>query len=243
MKTNKKILIIIPAYNEEESIGRIIDNIKNHMPHADILVINDGSGDATSKVARQKNILVIDLPFNLGIGGTMQTGYRFAKEGGYEIAVQCDGDGQHPAYQIKNLISLLFEARADLVVGSRFLKKFSYRSNISRQIGIILFSKLLSFITKTKLTDTTCGFRALNKKAINLFSDYYPYDYPEVEALVLAHKGGLKIKEMPIRIHPRKQGNSSIGFLGSFYYAVKVFLAVLIDLFESIPHKKERIKC
>jgi len=241
MVQNKNILIIIPAYNEEKSIGRIIDNIKIHIPSADILVVNDGSLDLTSKVAKSKGVFVIDLPYNLGIGAAMQAGYKFAREGDYDIAVQCDGDGQHPPYQIKNLITPLLEKKTDIVVGSRFLGKFGYRSSISRQIGIILFSWLLSIITKTRLTDTTCGFRAINKKAIISFAFYYPTDYPEVEALVLAHKEGLRITEVPIRIYPRKQGISSIGFLSSFYYTVKVLLAVLIDLFETVPHKKENV--
>lgn len=171
----------------------------------------------------------------------MQAGYKFANRGNYDIAVQCDGDGQHPPYQIKNLIAPLLGNKSDIVVGSRFLGNFGYRSSISRQIGIILFSWLLTIITKTRLTDTTSGFRALNKKAMMSFSSYYPYDYPEVEALVLAHKEGLRITEVAVRIHPRKNGFSSIGFLGSFYYTLKVFLAVLIDLFETVPKKRENM--
>lgn len=241
MANNKKILIIVPAYNEEKSIGKVIEDICAHIPQADILVVNDGSLDSTSKVAKSNGAFVIDLPFNLGIGSCMQAGFKFASRGDYDIAVQCDGDGQHPPYQIKNLIVPLIEDKADIVVGSRFLQSFGYRSSISRQIGIILFSKLLSVISKTRLTDTTSGFRAINKKAISSFSFYYPCDYPEVEALVLAHKGGLRIAELAVRIHPRKEGSSSIGFLGSFYYTVKVFLAVLIDLFETAPRKKENV--
>lgn len=239
MSRQNKILVILPAYNEEKSIGSVIEDIRKHVPEADVLVINDGSLDSTERVAKSKGALVIDLPFNLGIGAAMQAGYKFANREHYEIAVQCDGDGQHPPYQIKNLIAPLLENKADIVIGSRFLGSFGYRSSISRQIGIILFSWLLSIVTKTRLTDTTCGFRALNKKALQSFSIYYPVDYPEVEALVLAHKEGLRITETPIRIFPRKQGSSSIGFLSSFYYTVKVFLAVLIDLFETAPTEKE----
>jgi len=236
-----KTLIIVPALNEEESIGRTILDIRKHIAGADILVIDDGSTDSTAEISLAKGAFVINLPYNLGIGAAMQTGYKFAYRGNYDIAVQCDGDSQHPPYQIKNLIIPLLENKADIVVGSRFLGRFGYRSSISRQIGIVLFSWLLSIITKTRLTDTTCGFRAINKKAILSFSFYYPTDYPEVEALVLAHKEGLRITEVPIRIYPRKQGISSIGFLSSFYYTVKVFLAVLIDLFETIPPKKENV--
>lgn len=241
MVRNKNIIIIVPAYNEEKSIGRVIEDIKTHIPSVDILVVNDCSLDSTSRVAKNKGVFVIDFPFNLGIGAAMQAGYKFAQQGNYDIAVQCDGDGQHPAYQIKNLISPLIENKADIVVGSRFLGKFGYRSSFSRQVGIILFSWLLSLITKTRLTDTTCGFRAINKKTITSFSFYYPCDYPEVEALVLAHKEGLRITEVPVRIYPRKQGSSSIGFFDSFYYTVKVFLAILIDLFETVPCRKENL--
>jgi len=239
MMQNKRIIIILPAYNEEESVGMVIHHIKRHIPFADVLVVNDGSMDSTSKIAQDKGAFVIDLPFNLGIGAAMQTGYKFAYRHGYDIAVQCDADGQHPPYLINYLVSQLVEEDADIIVGSRFLKKYSYKSSIPRQVGIALFSWLLSAITRTKLTDTTCGFRALNKNAIRYFSAYYPCDYPEVEALVLAHRVGLKIKEVPIKIYRRKQGISSIGFLGSFYYTLKVFLAIIIDLFEEVPYRKE----
>ncbi|MCM8799841.1 MAG: glycosyltransferase family 2 protein [Candidatus Omnitrophica bacterium] len=232
------MLIILPAYNEEQSIGRVIEDIRKNIPTADILVVNDGSKDNTSKIAKQLNVLVIDLPFNLGIGSAVQTGFKFALKENYDICVQCDADGQHPAYQIKNLISPLLENSIDIVAGSRFLRKYSYKSTIPRQIGIFLFSKLLSFITKISLTDTTCGFRAFDRKAIEFFAEFYPCDYPEVEALILAYKRGLKIKEVPIRIIERKEGISSIGFWSAFYYTIKVFLAVIIDLFENLPKKK-----
>jgi len=236
---DKKVLIILPAYNEEKSVGMVIDHIKKHILYADILVVNDGSTDTTSSVAQDKGAFVVDLLFNLGIGAAMQTGFMFAYQQGYDVAVQCDADGQHPPYLIKYLIDHLAEENADIIVGSRFLKKYSYKSSIPRRIGIVLFSRLLSSIIRTKLTDATCGFRALNKRAIRYFSEYYPCDYPEVEALVLAHRAGLKIREVPVKIYRRKQGISSIGFLGSFYYTLKVFLAIIIDLFEEVPYRKE----
>jgi glycosyltransferase involved in cell wall biosynthesis len=236
---DKKVLIILPAYNEEESVGMVINHIHKQVPAADILVVNDGSTDSTSKVAQDRGAFIIDLPFNLGIGAAMQTGYKFANRQGYDIAVQCDADGQHPPYLINYLMEHLIENNADIVVGSRFLKKYSYKSSVPRQIGIALFSRLISLITSTRLTDTTCGFRALNKNAIRYFSEYYPCDYPEVEALVLAHRAGLKIKEVPVKIYRRKGGISSIGFLSSFYYTLKVFLSIVIDLFEEVPYRKE----
>jgi len=230
---SKKILIVVPAFNEEKSISSVVQDIRKHLPSVDILVVNDGSSDRTSEKAVAAGAFVVDLPYNLGIGATMQTGYMFAERESYDIAVQCDGDGQHPPYQIKNLITPLLEGKADIAAGSRFLGNFGYRSSIPRQIGIILFSGILTAITKTRFTDPTCGFRAINKRAIKSFSAYYPHDYPEVEVLVLAHKKGLKMREVPIRIYKRKEGSSSIGFFGSFYYTVKVLLAIFVDLFKS----------
>ncbi len=239
--TGKRVLIIIPAYNEEKSIGKLVGNVKRHLPAADILVVNDGSSDFTGQVASEKGALVIDLPINLGIGAAMQAGYMFAKEAGYDIAVQCDGDGQHPPYQIKNIIAPLIEGKADIVVGSRFLKKVSYRSSFARQVGIVMFSKIVTFLTKAKLTDTTCGFRALGHKAISYFATEYPYDYPEVEALILAHKKRLKVIEVPIRIYRRKHGLSSISFIDSFHYTFKVLLAILISYSKPSAPKKEEM--
>ena len=230
-----KVLIIIPAFNEGKSIRSIIADIRKHIPTADILVVNDGSSDDTLEQARSTGAAVIDMPYNVGIGAAMQTGYKYAMERDYDAAVQCDGDGQHPPYQIKNLVAPLLSGSADIVVGSRFLGSFGYRSSILRQIGIILFSWMLTLITRTRLTDTTCGFRALNKKTIKSFAKYYPCDYPEVEALVLAHQEGLRIKEVAIRIYRREHGVSSISALDSFYYTVKVFLAVIVDLFKAVP--------
>lgn len=237
-----KILIIIPAYNEGRSIDSVLTDIERHVPEADILVVNDGSSDSTSDIARGKGVFVLDLPFNLGIGAAMQAGYKFAREKDYDIAVQCNGDGQHPPYQIKNLVNFLVENEVDIVVGSRFLRKYCYRSSFTRQMGIIIFSRLISFIARTRLTDTTSGFRALSKEAIRSFAAYYPCDYPEVEALVLAHKENLKIREFPVKIYPRKQGVSSIGFFSSVYYTIKVFLAVIIDWFEVVPYSKKEGK-
>ncbi len=236
MKNN--VLIIIPAYNEAQSIGRVIADIKKHLVVADILVVNDGSTDFTAKVAFSKGVLVIDLPINLGIGAAMQTGFIYAQETGYDIVIQCDGDGQHPPYQIKNIITPLIEGKADIVVGSRFVSKVTYRSSVPRQIGIWMFSKIVTFLIKTKLTDTTCGFRAFNNKAISIFAVEYPYDYPEVEALILAYKNRLKVMEVPIRIYRRKHGFSSIGFIDSFHYTFKVLLAILISFSKSSGLKK-----
>lgn len=234
---NKKILIIIPAYNEEKNIAMVVEHIRQHIQVADIAVVNDGSSDKTALVAASLGIYVIDLPFNLGVGSAMQAGYVFAFRRNYDVVVQCDGDGQHPPYEIPKLIETLEVKKADIVVGSRFLYKLSYKSSTVRQVGIKLFAWVISVFLRKELTDTTSGFRALSKRAVSFFAKYYPGDYPEPEALVLAHRAGLKIEEVPVRMRERQGGVSSIRFLGSIYYMVKVFLAIIIDMFEKIEEK------
>lgn len=235
MNVEKKILVILPAYNEEDSIVKVIEDVEKNIPSADILVVNDGSSDNTSILAKQKNVFVIDLPFNLGIGAAVQTGFKFAYENNYDIAVQCDGDGQHPPYQINKIITDLEKHNVDIIVGSRFLIKYSYKSTIIRIIGIFIISKIVSFILKMRITDPTSGFRAFSKRSIKFFSIIYPQDYPEPESLILAFKGKLKIKEVPIRINIREKGCSSINIFRGIYYMVKVILAIIIDIFEKIP--------
>jgi len=225
-----KILIIIPAYNEEQSLPGVIADLKQHVPDADILVVNDGSRDRTTDVARQAIVKVAVLPFNLGIGGAMQTGYQYAHANGYDIAIQFDGDGQHLAAEITILLDLLKAGTADLVVGSRFLKRGDYRPPFFRRIGMWIFSTFLSVILGMTVTDTTSGFRAANRRVIDFFARAYPEDYPEVESLVLLHRSGLSVTEVPVRMRDRTAGRSSITPIRSAYYMIKVLLAVFIDL-------------
>ncbi|MHB8846026.1 MAG: glycosyltransferase family 2 protein [Nitrospirota bacterium] len=225
-----KILIIIPAYNEEQSLPGVIADLKQYVPDADILVINDGSRDRTTDVARKAGVKVAVLPFNLGIGGAMQTGYRYAHANGYDCAIQFDGDGQHLAEEIAILLELLRAGKADLVVGSRFLDRGDYRPPFFRRIGIWIFSTFLSAILGMTVTDTTSGFRAANRRVIENFARAYPEDYPEVESLVLLHRAGLAIAEAPVRMRDRTAGRSSITPIRSAYYMIKVLLAVFIDL-------------
>jgi glycosyltransferase involved in cell wall biosynthesis len=238
MDGTEKILVIVPAYNEEKTIDRVIEKIQYFLPQADILVVNDGSSDSTSEISRQNGVRVLDLPYNLGIGAAMQTGYKFAYRMGYDIAVQCDADGQHHPAQIKNLIDTLINEDVDMVIGSRYLRKKRFRSSIFRRIGILIFSNVLSFLVGQKLTDTTSGFRAVNREVIKSFSIYYPDDYPEPEALVLLHREGFTIKEIYVNMSSRKGGDSSINGLKPVYYMVKVMLAILIDLCKAIPYRK-----
>ncbi len=232
MNKDPKILIIIPAYNEEKNIGSVISDIKNNLPSADIAVINDGSTDNTSAIARIAGAIVIDLPTNLGIGGAMQTGYKFASENKYDIAIQVDADGQHAAAEIPKILNRLNQKDVEAVIGSRFVieNPKSFQSTFLRRMGITFFSKLISSILKQRITDATSGFRAVTKKVIEQFAIDYPEDYPEPEAIVLLHKLGFKIAEVPVTMSPRKASISSITRIQSIYYLVKVTLAILIDL-------------
>jgi hypothetical protein len=225
-----KILIIIPAYNEEESLPGVMRDLRNHAPDADILVVDDGSRDRTAAVARQAGVKVASLPYNLGIGGAMQTGFQYARNNGYDIAIQFDGDGQHMAAEIGELLDLLRQGRADIVSGSRFLNRGEYRPPFFRKIGIWIFSTVLSAIIGIPVTDTTSGFRAANRRVIEFFAWSYPEDYPEVESLVLLHRAGMTIAEVPVRMRDRTGGRSSITPIRSAYYMVKVLLAVFVDL-------------
>jgi len=237
---DKKILVIIPAYNEADTIGRVIEKTQQRFPIADILVVNDGSSDPTSAIARQKGALVLDLSYNLGIGAAMQTGYKFAHRMGYDIAVQCDADGQHHPAHIKRLVETLTNDGVDMVLGSRYLRKKRFRSDVSRRVGVLIFSKILSLIVGQRLTDPTSGFRAVNEEVIKSFSKYYPADYPEPEALVLLHREGFTMKEISVNMSSRKGGNSSITWYRSIYYMVKVLLAIFIDVCKGVPCKKSQ---
>lgn len=225
-----KTLIIIPAYNEEQSLPGVIADLQHHVPGADILVVNDGSRDRTGDVARRAGVRVAVLPFNLGIGGAMQTGYQYAHANGYDIAIQFDGDGQHLAEEIAILLDPLQTGKADLIVGSRFLDRGDYRPPVFRKIGIWIFSTFLSAILGMTVTDTTSGFRAANRRVIEFFARAYPEDYPEVESLVLLHRAGSAIVEAPVKMRDRTGGSSSITPVRSVYYMIKVLLAVFIDL-------------
>lgn len=224
------ILIIVPAYNEEKSLPGVIQDINDHAAYADVLVVDDGSRDETARLAASLGVNVLSLPFNLGIGGAMQAGYLYADRQGYDIAVQFDGDGQHKAGEIEKLLGPITSGSADIVAGSRFLIPGGYQAPLSRKIGMLIFSFLLSRILGTHVTDTTSGFRAANRRVIEYFARHYPEDYPEVETLVLLHKKHFRITEVPVLMCERTGGRSSITAVRSVYYMVKVLLAILVDL-------------
>ena len=225
--TSKKTLIIIPAYNEQGSIGAVVENIRSHVIDADILVVNDGSQDRTARTARESGAMVISLPYNMGIGTAVQSGFLFAKEKGYHFVVQVDGDGQHPAKEIPRLLEAL-DNGADVAIGSRFIQPTGYRPPLFRAVGIRVFSFLVSLIVGEKVHDTTSGFRAANRQAILLLVETYPHDYPEVEALITLYRHGMKFVEIPVEMNYRREGKSSISAKAGLYYMLKVTLAVLV---------------
>lgn len=230
-KTNGKIAVIIPCFNEAASIKNVLNDIHREHPEFDCVVINDCSTDSTSQAARETNLAtVIDLPVNLGIGGCVQTGFKYISDKGYQYAVKCDGDGQHLAEEIKNILNPLKNDLADVVVGSRFLEdNDNFKSTPLRRIGIKIFSFINSLLIRQYITDNTSGFRAYNENAIQFLSKHYPsFDYPEPEEIVLLKKHGFRIKEVAVKMNPRLAGESSIGRLKSIYYMIKVILAVIM---------------
>ncbi len=235
MNRLERILVIIPAHNEQDSVGRVIDDVRTNCPQVDILVVNDGSTDHTSDKARAKGVVVIDLPFNLGIGGGMQTGYKYADQKGYDTAIQVDGDGQHDPKEIPKLLHTLEEKKVDIAIGSRFITNLEYKATRMRRLGITVLSNVISMMVRQKITDPTSGFRASRRRAIQLFAVNYPQDYPEPEVLVLLSKSGLKMAEVPVKMSERSTGESSITKIKSVYYMIKVLLAIFVDWFKKYP--------
>jgi len=228
-----RYLAIVPAHNEAGAIAATVREVQDAAPDFDVLVIDDGSTDSTAQRARAAGARVVVLPFNLGIGGAVQTGYVWAAEHGYEVAVQVDGDGQHDPGHLPELLDRLHRApRVDMVVGSRFLRRDNggFLSSAPRRAGIRIFSRLLSAITGQPVTDPTSGFRMVNRTGIELFARDYPHDYPEVEAVLLIHAHKLRSCEVPVRMRPRTTGHSAISSTRPIYYMVKVLLAVFIGL-------------
>ena len=222
---------IVPALNEEASVARVIDEIRAFDPGFEVVVVDDGSADRTAEVARAAGAQVIRLPFNLGIGGAVQTGFRYAFENGFDLAVRLDGDGQHDPQQLGAILEPVLAGEADIAVGSRFTGAPGYRSSRSRRIGIRVLAWTVSALVRQRVTDTTSGFQALNKLGIRLFAADYPHDYPEVEATLMVHRHKLRLTEVPVRMRERSAGRSSIGALAAVYYMVKVLLALFVGLF------------
>ena len=196
-------IAIVPALDEERSVGTVIDEIHAFDPDIDVVVIDDGSHDRTAEIAAAHGAHVARLPFNLGIGGSVQTGFRYAADHGYDLAVRLDGDGQHDPSQLDRIITPVLAGEVDICVGSRFAGEHGYRSSRSRRVGIRILARTVSLLTGQRVTDTTSGFQALNRRAIALFAADYPHDYPEVEAAVMVHKHRLRMREVPVQMRER----------------------------------------
>ncbi|MHB1244388.1 MAG: glycosyltransferase family 2 protein [Gaiellaceae bacterium] len=225
-------IAIVPARNEEGAIGGVVREIRAFDPGLDVVVVDDGSTDGTAELAASAGAVVLRLPFNLGIGGAVQTGFKYALDHGYDVAVRLDGDGQHDPAELPKLTGPLLRGEADIVVGSRFADPDpAYRPPLARRIGIGFFAAVVSLLVRQKVTDTTSGFQALNARGIRLFAADYPHDYPEVEATVMVVRHRLRLLEVPVRMREREHGRSSITALRSVYYMVKVLLALVVGMF------------
>jgi glycosyltransferase involved in cell wall biosynthesis len=233
--SDPNLVAVVPAWNEEGAIGRVVDEITAFDRVATVVVVDDASSDATAEVAEEHGATVLRLPFNVGIGGAVQTGFRYARDEGFELAVRLDGDGQHDAAELHRLLEPVLSGRADLAIGTRFAGLQTYRAPIARRVGIGLFAKLVSLRVRQRMTDTTSGFRAVNRRGICLFAADYPHDYPEVEAVVTAARGDLRVCEVPVAMRQRVTGRSSITTVRSFYYVAKVLLALFVGLFPREP--------
>lgn len=223
-----KCLIIIPAYNEAANIEKVINNIVQNYPQCDYVIINDGSTDKTEEVCANAGYQVLNLPINMGIGGAVQTGYRYAKKNNYDVAVQIDGDGQHDVAFLEDMLKLLESGEADVVIGSRFVQKEGFQSSQIRRVGIRFLSILARILTGVQIRDITSGYRVVNRRFIEIYANDYPADYPEPEAMIIAAVHGGRIKEYPVIMRERENGTSSITFKKSVYYMIKVTLAMLV---------------
>lgn len=235
MNRSDKLLVIIPAYNEQGAIRQVVRGVRDTLPHADVLVINDGSVDHTAQEAEAAGALVVQHPFNLGIGGAVQTGLKFARDQDYDYVIRLDGDGQHNAGEIQRLLSVLCSRQTDMVIGSRFLDSgVDWHIPWARRVGIGFFGWAVSLLIGDRATDTTSGFCAMNRQAVAVLAIYLPQDYPDVESRVIVHKAGLRQMELPVRMRARMAGVSSINSWRSIYYAFKVSVAMVTSALKEI---------
>ena len=233
-----KILIIIPAYNEGKNIGAVLNGIQKQSPGIPILVINDGSSDNTEKIALEHNAEVISLPYNSGYGVALQTGFLYAAKNNFSIVVQMDSDGQHDPANIKDLLEEVQKENRDVVIGSRFLSKASYKTSLARHAGMLLFGNIASLFCGQKVTDPTSGFQALKGRAIEFVaSDNYPPDYPDADFIILMNRCGFKIKEIPVTMHASPNKESMHHGHKTIYYVFKMFLSIFVTLLRKSPKR------
>lgn len=233
----KKIAIVVPAYNEAKNLSSVIPQIKEVVPFADVLVVDDGSGDVTRTAAFKAGAKVISHPFNMGYGATLQTGFIYAKEKGYDFVVQMDADGQHDPSSIRSLLNELQDSKADVIFGSRFLEKDSkYKASLPRRVGMFIFGTIASLILGRKVSDPTSGFQAMNRKVLEFYaSDAYPADFPDADVIIMLHLAGLRMKESPVKMHHNSEGKSMHSGLKPLYYIFKMFLSILVTLMRKWP--------
>jgi glycosyltransferase involved in cell wall biosynthesis len=238
MRAQSRVAVIIPAHNEADNIGTVILDVRRYLPEAEIIVVDDGSIDATAAVGRGAGATVISLPHNLGISAAVQTGYRYAILD-HDVIVRVDGDGQHDARDIKHLLAVILAGRADFVIGSRFASAPTYKSPLSRALGIRFFSLLVALVTGQRFSDTTSGFHACTRAAARFLARNMPSDYPEIEGLILLCRAGFSVQEVPVSMRPRQGGASSFGWLRAVYFVCKVTVAVAIGLLRAYPAREK----
>ena len=231
-----KTLIVIPSYNEEFSIAEVLESIKKQVPHIPVLVVDDGSADKTAQIAQKNGAKVISLPYNSGYGVALQTGYIYARKNNYTVVVQMDADGQHDPTCIKDLLREVDHSDVDVVIGSRFLGKDTYRTSLAKYIGMFIFGKLASLFCKARVSDPTSGFQAIKGKAIAFVaSDFYPPDYPDADFLIMLNRCGFKVREIPVKMHPSKVDKSMHDGPQIIYYVLKMFLSIFVTLLRKKP--------
>lgn len=238
MKDSAKILVLVPCYNEEENIVATIERLKATCPGVDFLVINDCSTDSSPALLKSHGYPYLDLPINLGIGGGVQCGYQYARDNGYDVAVQMDGDGQHDPHYLFHVVDPVLQGQYDMCIGSRFIQKEGFQTSFMRRVGIRFLSGLIRLLCGKQVLDVTSGFRAANSRMIEYFSRHYASDYPEPEAILSASLSGFRVGEVPVVMQERQGGMSSISTFKSAYYMIKVSLALIINRF-SIRKVKE----
>jgi glycosyltransferase involved in cell wall biosynthesis len=226
---DRKLMVLIPAYNESGNITRLIDGVKHHIPDADILVVNDCSTDGTAQIVTGlEGIGLLNLPFNMGIGGAVLSGFKYFIDNDYDVLVRLDGDGQHPPEVAGKLIDPVISGIQDVVIGSRYLDAEAAYSSPIRKLGIKFLNLLTAMILRRRMTDSTSGFRAYNRAAIEYLVRDYPFDYPEPEEIYLLTRGGFRLREVPVVMREREQGVSSINMFRTYYFLIKILITILV---------------